>query len=209
MYLKIDFEKTSFVKEAEKAYELACSLSQPELIYLKCDVIRHSSPSVSIGGVEFNNKALFYNLSDTGECFLYIATIGKEFSLKLGNSSEYLLPYYLDKIGNHFLRTLRKRLVQHLQKEYGLHRPSMMSPGSTILWPLCENKKLFSLFGDETHEIGVSLTENYVMNPVKTISGILFYKEERFFDCFLCQLENCPGRQAGYNPEIAERYHNL
>jgi len=84
-----------------------------------------------------------------------------------------------------------------------------MSPGSTTLWQLHENKILFSVFADEIDEIGVSLNENYVMNPVKTVSGIMFFKEKPFFDCFLCQDKECQGRKAGYNPKIAEFYQNL
>jgi hypothetical protein len=84
-----------------------------------------------------------------------------------------------------------------------------MSPGSTVLWPLSDNKNLFAAFGEEIQEIGVRLTENFVMDPVKTTSGILFHKEERFFDCFLCQLTDCQSRQAGYDPQISKFYHSL
>jgi hypothetical protein len=208
-YLQIDPQKKRFLNEAQKALDLAYSLSHPELIYQKCSVRRESSSTFFIGDVEFHNKTLFYNLSDTNECFVYIATLGKEFSLKLQDSSAYLLIYYLDKIGDYFLHELRIRLVEHIRKNYGLDTPSLMSPGSTTLWPLSENTKLFALFGDEIDEIGVSLTEKFVMDPAKTISGIMFHKEDRFFDCLLCQIQECPGRQADYNPEIAEFYHNL
>jgi hypothetical protein len=208
-YLQLDPQKTRLVDEAQKALDLAYSLAHPEVIYRKCSVRRDSSPRLFIGDVEFQNSALFYNLSDTDECVLYISTLGKKFSRKLQGSSEYLLIYYLDKIGDYFLRELRKQLLGHMQQEFGINTPSLMSPGSTTLWPLPESRKMFAVFGDETDEIGVRLTEQYVMDPAKTVSGIIFHKEERFFDCLLCQIQECPGRQAGYNPEIAELYHNL
>lgn len=209
-HLNIDAEKKSFLAEAEKAYHLACSLAHAsEIIYQKCPVRRASAPLVLIGDVEFHNNALFYNLADTGECFVYVITLGKEFSARLGDTSDYLVTYYLDKIGNLFLRKLREKLAAQITRKHSVDRFSRMSPGSTDLWPLHDNRKIFAVLGDEVDEIGVSLTESAVMNPVKTISGILFHKEERFFDCFLCQLTGCQSRQAKYNPEIDQFYHSL
>lgn len=208
-YLKVDPEKKGFIKEAEKAYHLACSLSHPEVIYQKCSVRKDSSPLFFIDDVEFYNKALFHNLSDTNECFLYLVTLGKEFSAKLTDTSDYLVTYYLDKLGTLFLRKLREKLVVQIEQEYGVSNLSRMSPGSTALWPLRDNKKMFAVLGDNVREIGVSLSENHVMIPFKTVSGILFCKEERFVDCFLCQLTDCQSRQAGYNPQISKFYHNL
>jgi hypothetical protein len=204
-YLDVDHQKQSFIREAEKAYQLACSLVQPGVIYRKHAVKRDVSPTFFIGDVEFNNKAIYYNLSDSHECFVYIITVGTEFSMKANDASEYLGSYYLDKIGNFFLRRLREKLIDHL----GARGLSRMSPGSTHLWPLTDNRKIFATLGDEATKIGVSLSDSHVMVPFKTVSGILFYKEKPFFDCFLCQLTDCQARQAGYNPQIAEFYQRL
>ena len=208
-HLKVDPGKKSFLKDAENAYDLACSLSHANIIYQQCPVRREASPVFFIGDVEFHNKALFYNLSDTDTCFLYVITLGKEFSVRLGDTSDYLVIYYLDNIGNLFLRKLREKLVTQIKTEYREDRFSRMSPGSSDLWSLYDNRKIFAVLNDDVREIGVSLTENAVMNPVKTISGILFHKDEWFVDCFLCQQTDCQARQAKYNPEIDRFYHHL
>jgi hypothetical protein len=163
----------------------------------------------SIGGVEFHNKTLFHNLSDTDECFLYILTLGETFSTKLEDSSDYLVAYYLDKIGNFFLRRLRKKLVKHIAREHGAENLSQMSPGSTTVWPITEGEKVFEVLGDEVNEIGVRLSERHLMIPFKTVSGILFHKEKQFFDCLLCQQTDCQSRHAAYDPQVADFYHNL
>ncbi len=86
----------------------------PGILYQKGAIRKNSSPTLFINHVEFTNKALFYNLSDTDECFLF-----------------------------------------------------------------------------------------------KTVSGIMFCKDTPFFDCFLCQDNECQGRKAGYNSQVAEFYQNL
>ena len=74
-----------------------------------------------------------------------------------------------------------------------------MSPGSLEDWPITEQTKLFSIFGDTERLIGVRLTDSMLMVPRKSISGILFPSEEGFTSCQLCDRERCPGRKAPYS----------
>jgi hypothetical protein len=46
------------------------------------------------------------------------------------------------------------------------------------------------------------------MNPIKTVSGLLFPTEDAFYNCRLCPTENCPRRKAPYDPDLYDRkYH--
>jgi hypothetical protein len=90
-------------------------------------------------------------------------------------------------------------LAAQLEEQYGLGPLSSMSPGSLEDWPITEQTKLFSIFGDTERLIGVRLTDSMLMVPRKSISGILFPSEEGFVACQLCGRQRCPGRKAPYN----------
>ena len=53
--------------------------------------------------------------------------------------------------------------------------------------------------------IGVKLTESYLMEPNKSVSGIRFPTEERFESCMLCPRQDCPGRRSAYDPELYDQ----
>ncbi len=81
-----------------------------------------------------------------------------------------------------------------------------MNPGEAEAFPIDQQKKLFSILGDVEGMIGVKLTENCAMIPLKSTSGIYFSKETKFIGCLLCTHKRCQGRKAAYNPELAKKY---
>ena len=56
--------------------------------------------------------------------------------------------------------------------------------------------------------IGVTLSESFLMIPIKSVSGILFPKEIRFESCQLCPREKCAGRRAPYEESLWQEYSN-
>ena len=79
-----------------------------------------------------------------------------------------------------------------------------MHPGSgdVSVWPIEQQQALFSLLGDVESEIGVRLTESFLMMPNKTLSGILFPTETDFGACQVCRRENCPSRKAPFDEAL-------
>ncbi len=116
---------------------------------------------------------------------------------------DLLKQYYLEEIANIALEQAADWLAAHLETRYGLGPLSNMSPGSLEDWPITEQAKLFSIFGDTEKLIGVRLTDSMLMVPRKSISGILFPSEEGFVACQLCERENCPGRKAAYTGRVS------
>jgi hypothetical protein len=95
-------------------------------------------------------------------------------------------------------------LEEHLKELYGLDKTGMMSPGSLIDWPVEEQRPLFSILGDIQGSIGVHLTEGLMMDPVQSVSGILFPTDEEFEECSLCPREDCPKRRAPFEEHLYE-----
>lgn len=165
-----------------------------------------SPDSVEIGGVVFRSCVLRQNLENVQKVFPYIVTIGPELELAAGSSGDLLRQYYLEEVANAILEIGASWLAERLKKRWGLPRLSSMSPGSLADWPITEQAKLFSLFGDTKKIIGVTLSESMLMLPRKSISGIFFPSEEGFISCRLCPREICPSRQAPYDASLAAKY---
>ncbi|MCK7489824.1 MAG: hypothetical protein MZU79_06060 [Anaerotruncus sp.] len=85
-----------------------------------------------------------------------------------------------------------------LEARYGVGPLSNMSPGSLEDWPITEQTKLFSIFGDTERLVGVRLTDSMLMVPRKSISGILFPSEEGFVARQLCDREHSSRPQSPF-----------
>ena len=90
--------------------------------------------------------------------------------------------------------------------KYRPGKMSSMSPGSLQDWPITQQSELFRVLGDVESEIGVRLTESYLMLPMKSVSGLCFPTETSFESCQLCPRDDCPGRAAPYDPTLWKQY---
>ena len=122
----------------------------------------------------------------------------------------FISRYYLDAISGAIVSVAQEKMMNVIEKKFGLSQTSRMSPGSLPDWPLEQQKLLFVLLGEEEvyKNVGVNLTENYVMLPTKSLSGIIFPTEHDFESCQLCKREDCPGRKAEYDPQKARFYRD-
>ena len=192
--------------EAERTAALAQSLARPRALYAVSYVEGRDGDRVNVDGVWFSSRVLRRNLEEVHRVFPSIVTLGRELEEAAGASGDLVRQFHLDAIGNLILRSSRMYLASHLERRFRLGRISGMNPGSLADWPLEEQGKLFSLFGDVEGLIGVRLTDQYLMIPRKTVSGIYFPTEVPFHSCQLCPRARCVGRKAAFDQEMAERY---
>ena len=80
-----------------------------------------------------------------------------------------------------------------------------MGPGSLEEWPITQQRLLFDAMDGLDRQIGVKLTDSFLMVPVKSISGIRFPSKNRFESCQLCPRKNCIGRRAPYDQDLYEK----
>jgi hypothetical protein len=176
--------------------DLARSHMNPRAVFIAASAEREDRELAAVAGVIFKNRVLRKNLETTDKVFPYIITIGPELERAAAAQGDLLRQYYLEEIANYALEQAADRLARQLEERYGVGGLSNISPGSLEDWPITEQAKLFSLFGDTEKLIGVRLTESMLMVPRKSISGIFFPSEEGFVACQLCERERCPGRKA-------------
>lgn len=196
-------------REAEDFHTLverAEEIGNPKAVYKESYIEERGEDTVTIDGVMFTSRALRNNLEGINRVLPYIVTCGNEIDETNLTEGDFLKSFWLDSIKEEMLKASRLYLRDLLQQKYKLGKTSTMNPGSgdTAVWPIEQQKKLFSLFGDVESLIGVTLTESSLMKPNKTVSGIRFPNEVGFETCELCHREDCPGRRAPFNKELWE-----
>ncbi len=201
--LHIDGEHAKKIN-AKDLLKTATALIRPKALYKIVYITHNRGDVIDLGGVRFESRVLARNLKGVHRVFPFIITIGGGLEEK---ASEYnlLKQFYLESIGDLALRATRGFLTKHLSERYSLGNVSSMSPGQ-LDWPITQQKRLFSIFGDVETKIEVKLTENLLMIPRKSVSGIVFPTEIVFTSCQLCPRKRCISRQAPYDKNLRKRY---
>ena len=128
---------------------------------------------------------------------IFICTAGPgigEKSRELMADGDLMEGYILDVLGSVTVEAAIDRiqniLVTELE-ERGLKVTNRYSPGYCG-WALSEQQKLFALFPDG--HCGIRLSDSCLMEPVKSVSGVLGYGvhvKKHLHECQLCELQTC------------------
>jgi len=186
--------------------------AKPKALYRVSYIEVRGLDSVMIEDVEFHSQAMCSNFADIGRVFPYIATCGTEVDEISFDRGDILKQYWLDAIKLALLSTIEEYLSQTIKDQYLLKNLSTMNPGSgeASIWPIDEQRPLFVLFGGPQvveESIGVRLLDSYLMTPNMSTSGILFPSETHYYNCQLCQREDCSSRQSPFDPAFWESIH--
>lgn len=192
-------------RKVKELLEMAANLMAPKAVYKVAYVENKKDETMEIDKVVFKSRVLKKNLEKIEKVFPYIITIGRELEDKAASMKDLLDRYYLEEMADLALEHIRKYLEKHIQKKYRPGQLSRMSPGSLKDWPITQQKKLFSLFGDSQKIVGVTLTDSFLMVPRKSVSGIYFPTEIKFYSCQLCPRERCIRRRAPYDTQLTQR----
>lgn len=153
---------------------------------------------LSVSGVRFDVKKIIYAHFRKAESIaFFICTAGNkigEYADDLMQKGDVMEGYIMDIIGSEMVEAaidkMQNELEQILHKE-GLYITSRYSPGYCG-WDVSEQQKLFSLLPEKF--CGVSLTTSSLMQPVKSVSGIIGIGPEvrkDGYSCRVCEIDNC------------------
>ena len=191
--------------ELQQLVETAKNLARPKAIYRAAFIDSKNEDTVIIEGITFSSRVLAVNLTQAHRVFAYVATCGTELGSWAHSIDDMVMSFWAEAIKEAALRDASVALNKHLNECYGLGKTATMNPGSLPDWPIQQQRPLFQLLGNPHTAVGVELTDSYLMEPNKSVSGIRFPTEERFESCMLCTREDCPGRRAAYDPELYDR----
>lgn len=154
--------------------------------------------SIDLQGVVFAVKPVIFSQIKKAEgAALFICTAGPEVGERSRRSmkeGDLLRGYVYDVIGSEVAENAADRMQEQLRAsmaEHGLMITNRFSPGYCG-WDVAEQHKLFSFFPD--NYCGITLNESALMNPVKSVSGLIgIGREVRYapYKCHHCDDKNC------------------
>ncbi len=194
----------------------ARAIARPKGVYKISFIEGREDDRVMIDGITFTSRVLSGNLEGLHRVFAFAATCGVELDAWAHGFGDMLKRYWADAIAEAALRNAINCVETTLT---GLYVPSEasqpadgqgtqlaeMNPGSLEDWPINEQAQLFRLLGEGGARIGVQLTETFLMNPVKSVSGIYFLSQDGYANCQLCPREVCSNRKAAYDAALFEQ----
>jgi acyl carrier protein len=181
-------------------------VARPKAAYKISAVENKDNDTLEIDSVKFTSHIMRINFNGLNRVFPYIATCGQEVDALKYPQEDVLKSFYMDIIRLNLLNQANVYLTGYIKKRFDLRQIAHMNPGSLADWPLSQQKPLFSLFPNIEKEIGVRLTDNNLMQPLKSISGILFDTEVEYENCQLCPREKCSFRRSPYKSELIKKY---
>lgn len=178
--------------------------ARPKVAYKLSAVEHEDDHVVLLDRVRFRSRVLQVNLRDCRRAFPFVATCGIELDAWSKAITNTLESFWADTINMLALGIALSAFKKQIAEQFKTSTTSTMNPGSLEDWPLFEQHNLFSLLGPSCDTIGVRLTQNALMVPLKSVSGIEFESGEKFYNCRLCPREKCPGRRAAYDEHLFE-----
>ena len=201
---KLLVEDDEDVKVVEDLFMNAKSRAKPKALYREVFVEETDGERVTISGTGFHSVVLAAALKKVHRVFAYVCTCGTEVDSWSRAEPDYFKSLWLDMIKQMFLNDATQFLREYIKNKYQFEKLSAVNPGSgnEENWPISQQRPLFEMIGDVRGEIGVRLTDSFLMVPIKSTSGILFPSETDFVNCALCGRENCVGRRAEFDAEL-------
>ena len=87
-----------------------------------------------------------------------------------------------------------------IKNDYNVQGISHINPGSIKDWSTIEVNKIYNLLKNPIN-LGISVLESGMINPVRSVSGFMFLSESEFHNCILCRKVDCPNRRAEFDEE--------
>jgi len=157
-----------------------------------------SKKSIFVNDVEFSVGSMIRAELDGSEKLAFFvctagATLSKQ-AVTLLQGKDPVLGYIYDLFGSAIAEAVGDKIQQMIRDKVqlkGMQITNRYSPGYCH-WKVVDQHKLFSLFEDNL--CGVSLGSSSLMNPVKSISGVIGIGHDvhyRNYQCDLCQMKKC------------------
>ena len=189
-----------FGKSIRRLLLETAAMAKPKAFFMEYPVTAVTEYSVAVGGVVFTSVALAKNLSRAEVVYPYVCTCGQELAAYAKTLTDMIDKFAFDAIMEFYEKqidlSLNGKLINLLPEGYVVCRSD---PGALPGWPIQEQKKLFTLFGENAVKIGVELSDNCLMSPLKTVSGLRYAAKEPCHDCIYCQRQDCSHRKAPYD----------
>lgn len=161
-----------------------------------------NNSTIQVGDIEFQcGKKIASHLRSAEQIALFVATVGDGITQqyhKYTNEADFLKAYFVDRLGSLSVEKAMDLAQKSISVEFeiqGKKISNRFSPGYCG-WLVKEQHKLFSLLPEKP--CGVILSDSALMNPIKSISGIIAIGENVKYvehSCSLCNMKKCEFRK--------------
>jgi len=185
-------------------FDKAKEIARPKVLYREAFIEEIAGSKVRINNTVFESDVLAANLKNIHRVFAYVATCGLEVDEWSHQEKDYVVSLWLDMIKEMFLHEANSFFRDYIKTNYRLEQLSAVNPGSGNRenWPISQQVPLFAMIGNVKEEIGVTLSDSFLMHPVKSTSGLLYPSKTEFVNCSLCNRENCIGRRVPFDAAL-------
>ncbi|MEI6050551.1 MAG: vitamin B12 dependent-methionine synthase activation domain-containing protein [Bacteroidota bacterium] len=195
---------TDLIEEILRESQEICTVKAQYTIFpgIRFD---NDSKSVVIDNINFLiKKIVFSQIKKSDSAAIFLCTAGAEIGIRSRRAmqeKDLLRGYIYDVVGSEIVEAAADLMQIELEKEViSTHRKitNRYSPGYCG-WDVAEQHKLFQLVPDNF--CGIRLTESALMDPVKSVSGIIGIGDNvRFnpYTCGMCDLKDCLYRKHGH-----------
>jgi hypothetical protein len=166
---------------------------------------------ITINNISFEVKKIVTNqLRKMDNVALFACTAGAgigEYSKQLMHEGDFVKGYIADVVGSEIVESAMDKIQDDLERKMngeGLFITDRYSPGYCG-WSVAEQQKLFSFF--PYGFCGIKLTPSSLMQPIKSVSGIIGIGENvrrKGYVCQHCDMVNCIYREKK-QPKKADR----
>lgn len=163
----------------------------------------NEAKSVEINNIKFQvKKIVFTQLKKSDSLALFLCTAGDEIGIRSRKSMQerdLLKGYIYDVVGSEIVEAavdLMQADLEKLMLDSGRKITNRYSPGYCG-WDVVEQHKLFQLLPE--NYCGIQLTPSALMDPVKSVSGIIGIGKNvknNPYTCRMCNLNDCIYRRA-------------
>ena len=185
------------------------TIATPKALYKIASIDSKGENHVIINGIKFTSYVLRINLDNAHRVFPFVATCGTELEDWSRAITDEKKKSWTSLVKEMAVSSILGKLNDHLHEHYRPGDTSVMNPGSLKEWPLEEQRPLFTLLGNVEEQIGIRLLETGMMLPDRTVSGIRFPSREKFENCMLCPIEDCPIRRCPYDKHLHSRKYRM
>lgn len=193
---------SELISEVLKELKTVCAIKAEYRIFENIK-FNDSDKTVEAGSFIFNiKKIIFGQIKKSGSATIFLCTAGEEPGMRSRRSmkaGDFLRGYVYDVIGSEIVEAAADLMQEALEKEMsasGNKITNRFSPGYCG-WDVAEQKKLFQLMPD--NYCGIRLTPSALMDPIKSVSGIIGIGENvkrHPYTCNFCDLKDCIYRKS-------------
>ena len=177
-------------------------IALPKGFFMECPVDKITETSVTVAGVVFHSDMLAKMLQNSDVVYPYICTCGRELADFADTFTDVADLFAFDAIMDLYRKVANQRISEQVLDLLPEGQVvGSVYPGSLVNWEIRDLKKLFSLFGDETEKIGVTLNEYYLMTPLKTVAGFFYGVKETISECAICGKMSCSRRKEPFDEQ--------